>query len=85
MTTPHPQPDLEALVRRTWARVLGHDRFTDEDFYFSVGGNSLGATRIMAALGRELGTRLPVRMVFDHQTVTALAAAVATRLEANAA
>ena len=85
MTTPHPQPDLTALVRRTWARVLGHDRFTDDDFYFSVGGNSLGATRVMAALGREVGTRLPVRMLFDHQTVTTLVAAVAARLEANAA
>ena len=85
MTTPHPQPDLTDLVRRTWARVLGHDRFTDDDYYFSVGGNSLGATRIMAALGRELGTRLPVRMLFDHQTVTALVDAVSARLEANAA
>ena len=85
MTTPHPQPDLTALVRRTWARVLGHDRFTDDDHYFSVGGNSLGATRIMAALGRELGTRLPVRMLFDHQTVTTLAAALDARTAADAA
>lgn len=85
MTTPHPQPDLTALVRRTWAGVLGHDRFTDDDHWFSVGGNSLGATRIVAALGRELGTRLPVRLLFDHQTVATLAAAVSARLEANAA
>ncbi|HEY3464438.1 MAG TPA: acyl carrier protein [Amycolatopsis sp.] len=83
MTTPHP--DLTTLVRETWARVLGHDRFTDDDHWFSVGGNSLGATRIMAALGRAVGTRLPVRMLFDHQTVATLVAAVSARLEANAA
>ena len=74
------QPDFAVLVRETWARVLGHDRFTDDDYYFSVGGNSLSATRIMAALGREVGTRLPVRLLFDHQTVNELAAAVSARL-----
>lgn len=72
MNPPLPTP---AAVRAAWSGQLGHDDFTDEDSFFAVGGHSLRATRVMRQLSAQCQTRLPVRLLFDHPTVTGLAAA----------
>jgi len=69
--------ELPRLVRHAWVQALGHENFTDDDYFFGVGGNSLLAIRVMATLSEELGVRLPLRLLFDHQTVTDLATALA--------
>ena len=46
----------------------------DHDF-FDLGGNSLIATGLVGAIEQLGGTRLPVRAVFDHPTIGALARA----------
>ncbi|MGA8113235.1 MAG: amino acid adenylation domain-containing protein, partial [Actinocatenispora sp.] len=42
-------------VREVWRRVLGHDRFTDDDNFFDVGGHSL----LLAALQNGLAEVSP--------------------------
>lgn len=74
-----PVPSATALVRAGWAAALGRDDFGDEDDFFAVGGHSLLVARIMAGLGRQVGTRLPLRMFFDHPTVADLAGALTAR------
>ncbi|MBM4494688.1 hypothetical protein GS436_20040, partial [Rhodococcus hoagii] len=54
--------------------VLGVDRAGLDDDFFDLGGNSLVATKLVARLGAALGTRVPVRELFDASTVEALAA-----------
>ncbi|MFJ8133205.1 acyl carrier protein [Streptomyces hydrogenans] len=72
-----PQPDrVRALVRAQWADVLEHDGFGDDDDFFESGGHSLLIADIMAGLGREAGTRLPLRLFFDHPTVNKLTTAL---------
>jgi hypothetical protein len=65
--------ELTVLVREAWTLALGHDRFEDGDFFFSVGGTSLSALKVSAQLSARLGRRIPVRQVFTSQSVTALA------------
>ncbi|MFJ9968670.1 acyl carrier protein [Streptomyces avermitilis] len=72
--------EIAPLARDAWTEVLGHDRFTDQDFFFSVGGNSLAAIRLMRLLGGQLGVRLPVRMLFEQQSVELLAETAAAHL-----
>lgn len=68
---------LRALVRAKWADALDHERFTDDDDFFEVGGHSLLIADIMAQLGALTGRRLSLRLFFDHPTVNELADALA--------
>lgn len=46
---------LTTLIAAAWADVLGLDRVGLHDNFFTLGGDSLAATRILARLRRELG------------------------------
>ncbi|GAB2705960.1 hypothetical protein GCM10027089_30490 [Nocardia thraciensis] len=69
-----PSGRLEELVADVFAELLGPATpvGADDDF-FELGGNSLIGTRLMARLGAALNLRVPVRLLFEAPTVTALA------------
>ncbi|MFJ6666541.1 phosphopantetheine-binding protein [Streptomyces sp. NPDC091383] len=71
------QTALRAHVRAQWSEALGHERFADDDDFFDVGGHSLLIADIMAQLGALAGTRLSLRLFFDHPTVAELAEVLA--------
>lgn len=76
----HDGPELgrvRAHVRAQWADALEHDRFGDDDDFFEAGGHSLLIADIMAKLGAVAGTRLSLRLFFDHPTVNELTRALA--------
>ena len=81
-----PRTPLEAAIAGLWAsilEVLGID--LDIDF-FAAGGDSLGAMRLVAAIGDVLGVALPVSSVFEHDnTVAAMARRVAALRDAGRA
>jgi hypothetical protein len=64
--------DVHSIVRQAWADGLGHEDFTDDDHYFSIGGTSMSALKVMKAIGGAVGRKLSVRMIFDNQTVGGL-------------
>jgi hypothetical protein len=68
---------FDIIVRQAWVEALGHDQFSDDDYFFSIGGNSLSALKVMASIRKVTGQKFPVRMTLIHQTVNALAAALA--------
>ncbi|MFD6392902.1 amino acid adenylation domain-containing protein, partial [Nocardia sp. NPDC060259] len=70
-----PETPAEQAVAAAFAEVLGLERVGRDDDFFDLGGTSLLATRLMARLGTDLDTRIPVRQLFDTTTVLALAAA----------
>ncbi|HLS75462.1 MAG TPA: amino acid adenylation domain-containing protein [Nocardia sp.] len=73
-----PRTDTERRVAAVFAQVLGRPVPGAEDSFFDIGGTSLLATRLTAALHAEFGTELPVREIFDAPTVAGVAARVAT-------
>ncbi|MFD3813435.1 condensation domain-containing protein, partial [Rhodococcus sp. NPDC058639] len=71
-----PQTAVERIVASTFADVLGLERVGLGDNFFELGGNSLIATQVVARLGAALGTRVPVRVLFEASTVGELAVRV---------
>jgi len=79
---PPPAPDeapataLQALLQRTWATLLRRPAIGLDDNFFSLGGDSITALQLAAAVQRE-GQPMPADAVFRHQTVRELAQALA--------
>ncbi|KAF0848152.1 non-ribosomal peptide synthetase [Nocardia caishijiensis] len=69
-----PATPAEKLVAGLYGEVLGRKDIGADDDFFALGGNSLVATRLVARLGVAVGGRIPVRTLFEHPSVAALAA-----------
>ncbi|MFF5705189.1 amino acid adenylation domain-containing protein [Streptomyces sp. NPDC012794] len=64
----------EELIAGIWCEVLGTVEVGATDDFFALGGHSLLAARMAARAGEALGIEIPLRTVFEHPTVEALAA-----------
>jgi pimeloyl-ACP methyl ester carboxylesterase len=68
-----PSTDLERQLHAIWAAVLGHGEFGTSDNFFSIGGHSLAAARLVSRIEENLGQRLPLASLFQSPTLAALA------------
>ncbi|WP_145503379.1 non-ribosomal peptide synthetase [Streptomyces sp. CFMR 7] len=71
-----PRTDRERAVAAVWEDVLGIREIGVDHDFFELGGHSLLATRVSVRLRSALGIDVPVRALFEHPTVAALAAAL---------
>jgi len=65
--------DLEQRLVNIWREVLEVDRVGRQDNFFDLGGYSLAATRLVAAIENSLGYKLPVTALFHSPTIELLA------------
>ncbi|WP_422768954.1 amino acid adenylation domain-containing protein [Plantactinospora sp. WMMC1484] len=72
-----PRGELEKLIAATWADVLGVAAVGRGHNFFTLGGDSLTATSIAAAIRRHTGIDVTLRQVYETATVAALAELVA--------
>ncbi|WP_430502708.1 non-ribosomal peptide synthetase [Micromonospora trifolii] len=70
-----PRAGTERTVAEIWRDVLGVPVRRRDDDFFDLGGRSLKATRVRSRLSAAIGAEVPLRLIFDHPTVAALAAA----------
>ncbi|HEV7514957.1 MAG TPA: amino acid adenylation domain-containing protein, partial [Thermoanaerobaculia bacterium] len=69
-----PRGAVEEALAAIWAAVLGVERVGAEDNFFSLGGNSIAGAILIARLQEKLGEVVHVIALFDHPTVSELAA-----------
>ncbi|MEU5642197.1 SDR family NAD(P)-dependent oxidoreductase [Streptomyces milbemycinicus] len=74
--TQPPKAGLETDIARVVCDVLGRGFIGREESFFEVGGNSLFAARLQHEVARRLERRLPLRALYRHPTVRALATAL---------
>ena len=68
-----PQTQTEEILAGIYGRVLGLERVGVDDSFFDLGGDSLSAMRVIAAVNTGLDAGLSVRAVFEAPTVAQLA------------
>ncbi len=68
-----PSSSLEKLLASMFEDLLRLDRVGVHDDFFEMGGHSLLATQLVSRIREELDVRVPLRLVFEHTTVAALA------------
>ncbi|HEX6042686.1 non-ribosomal peptide synthetase [Longimicrobium sp.] len=71
-----PRTPLEELVAGVWAGVLGVERIGIRDGFFACGGHSLLGTRVVIRLQAALGVDVPLRALFETETLAEFAARV---------
>ncbi len=68
-----PSTPLEQELATIWQTLLGIDAIGVHDSFFDLGGHSLLATRLLARVQQDYGLELPLRTIFEFQTIAALA------------
>ncbi|MFL6140042.1 MAG: amino acid adenylation domain-containing protein, partial [Frankiaceae bacterium] len=71
-----PRDERERALAAIWSEVLGAPRVGMMDNFFALGGNSIHFVAVLAK-ARAAGLRFTFQQLFRHQTVAALAAAIA--------
>ncbi|MEH0844045.1 SDR family NAD(P)-dependent oxidoreductase [Micromonospora sp. CPCC 205711] len=71
-----PRTELEATIAGVWRDGLGVGEVGVDDDFFALGGNSLVAVQLIAAMRKATGVRLPMRSLFETPTVAGLAARI---------
>ncbi|WP_158890375.1 non-ribosomal peptide synthetase [Amycolatopsis anabasis] len=66
-----PRTAAERAVVEVWSRILGIARIGMHDNFFTLGGDSIRAIRLVGAL-REAGHEFSVQDLFRHQTIAEL-------------
>jgi len=75
-----PKTPLEEMLIEIWQDLLKMHHIGVQDNFFALGGHSLLATQVMARLRNILGLALPLRTLFEHQTVAKLASKIEREL-----
>jgi nonribosomal peptide synthetase DhbF len=76
-----PRDPAELALQQIFQSVLGVERVSLRDNFFELGGDSLGAMRLVNAINTQFELNLPMRLLFEHPTIEALALALRFRAD----
>ncbi|HVW63439.1 MAG TPA: condensation domain-containing protein [Nitrosospira sp.] len=76
-----PRTETERILCGIWSEVLGVAPIGTDDNFFDLGGHSLAAIRVLAAIMARLNLDLPLRRIFDAPTVAQLACTIVAAQE----
>lgn len=67
---------VTSRVAEIWGEILGVTDVTPDDDFFSLGGTSISALRVIALVRQEFGVPIPLAVIFETPSVAALASSV---------
>ncbi|MEC0128815.1 non-ribosomal peptide synthetase [Paenibacillus pabuli] len=68
-----PVTEMQIKIHTIWLEIMKLGNVGIHDHFLTVGGNSLAATVITARLQEELGSKVPLSLLFRHPTIAELA------------
>ncbi|PCK04008.1 MAG: non-ribosomal peptide synthetase, partial [Alteromonadaceae bacterium] len=72
-----PRTPLEESLCALWQNTLCLKRIGIEDNFYRIGGDSISAIRLSAAIRAELAVEVPLSLLLEHLTVASLAEHIA--------
>ncbi len=72
-----PRTSEEQELAKIWCELLGIPQIDARANFFNLGGHSLLGTRMLSRIDHEFGIELPLRALFDHPTLEAMADRIA--------
>lgn len=69
-----PATETEEKLLNLWKELFQNESLSVLDNYFSVGGDSLVATKLLSEVQKQFNRKISIAAVFEHPTVRALAA-----------
>jgi amino acid adenylation domain-containing protein len=76
-----PRDATEKRLLEIWSDLLKIDKIGIHNNFFTLGGQSIKATQVIARIRAEFGVDLPLRGIFENPTVAAIAKLVSTAQE----
>jgi amino acid adenylation domain-containing protein len=76
-----PRTLVEWRLAEIWSQVLGVDQVGVNSDFFDLGGHSLLATQVMSRARSAFQVELPLRVLFEHPTVSELGRKVEEAIE----
>ena len=68
-----PRNELEARLCAVWQDVLGLEKVGINDNFFHIGGNSIAAIKLTAAMKQRTELEVELAMLFSHPTIESIA------------
>ncbi|WP_340620435.1 amino acid adenylation domain-containing protein [Xenorhabdus siamensis] len=75
-----PRNEIEIKISQLWKRLLNVSQVGIHDNFFTLGGHSLQATRLISSIRNDLKVEVPLRSVFEHPTLEQLSQIVTIHL-----
>ena len=72
-----PRNPTEEKLAALWREAVGRDHVEIDDDYFALGGDSLGAARLVVAIERQFGVAIPLVAFVKSPTVARMAQYIA--------
>jgi thioester reductase-like protein len=73
-----PEGHVETVIAAIWSSLLDVPDVGRTDSFYALGGSSLLATRVLAAIERELGRTVPLAVLLEADDLADLARALST-------
>lgn len=78
-----PRTDTETRIAAVWRDVLGLERVSVDESFFTIGGTSMLAMQVVARIEEEMGVDVSLQAFFDTPTVEGVAASIGKSFSAG--
>jgi len=68
-----PQTEMEQIIAMVWSNLLGIEKISIYDSFFTIGGHSLLGIQVTTELEHILELSLSIRLLFEYPTIQELA------------
>ncbi|MFA0960201.1 amino acid adenylation domain-containing protein [Roseivirga sp. BDSF3-8] len=68
-----PTTDTEAKMASIWSEILGIEKIGIHDDFFTLGGNSLNAIKVILRIRKEMNIEVAVQNMFNMRTISDIA------------